>query len=308
MATALVHDDDPRVVSEPTKERTSPRWLSVLNRIGDVEPVYQVLHTSALHVDTSYQRPQIPRLVASIGSHFDLLLAGTLVVSDRGPSIGMFVVDGQQRLAGARRAGQGTLAALVVKGLTIEEEALVFQALNEKRVAVSALARFRSAVRAREQWAVDLNDIVRSYGGSVKAVGIQTADPIAAVEALRTTYIRSGPQTLHWVLGTIRDATGTVDGASSSLIRGLHVLRSAEHDNLDYHRLVERIQETGLNELRNRAKQYTQVTHESGRSWYLALLDVYNERLTPGGKGKRRIEPKGKVTFKKDSAPDGGKD
>jgi hypothetical protein len=277
-----------------------PKWRVISKRFPMDEIRYEVLHTDLLRV-AGYQRPPVPRLCAAIAQEFDPLLAGTLVISHRDNAF--WVVDGQQRLIGARSAGQASLACLVVEGLTYEYEAQVFGLLNDKRVAVSAVAKFKAAVEGQEPWAMAIVGIVTNRGGMIRGVGGRgSATGIKAVDALRTIYLRSGPERLDMILALIGEAFGELSDvtATSRLLRGLEVLIAAEHPKLNWDRFTKKLAASSNDEIDKLARRFTVNTNTSGRATYLALLEIYN-------KGTRsKIEPKAKIVFKKEESDECG--
>ena len=104
-----------------------------------------------LKIDDAYQRaidsPSSQRLVREIACNWDWDLCSTLIVSDRGDD-GLYVIDGQHRLAGARyRQDVPHLPCIVLKSDGREGEARRFVAINTQRKTVTPLDRFRARMR-----------------------------------------------------------------------------------------------------------------------------------------------------------------
>lgn len=94
------------------------------------------LRVDELFVDHSYQRPPDLARARKLAACWDRRLAGVVEVSDRGPAapVRYAVIDGQHRWEAARlRDPKAVLVANIHEGLTVSQEALLFDRLNRER-------------------------------------------------------------------------------------------------------------------------------------------------------------------------------
>lgn len=247
----------------------------------------------------SYQRHQVPRLVKAIGANFDPLLAGVIVVSIRDGIY--YVIDGQQRVSGARIAGIKALAGLLVEGLTEAQEAGLFRHLNEARVAVSALHTFNAAYIEGAPWAVEITQIVEAAGGKIDIIHGKSDLNIRAVSALRGIYYREGRAGLTWVLHVIAEAWGEVTSATAEgrVLQGLIYMYAAHRDGINTERLIAELAKMDLATLSRTARSFADVSSKStGQvAMYKAILKTYNAT-----KRGRKLEPVGRVTYAMEKA------
>lgn len=81
----------------------------------------RLLPVDRLKTDTTYQRPLSERKVKNLTKSFDCNKAGAILVSHRN---GVYsIMDGQHRVAAARRCGVTHLPCVVYEGLSVREEA-----------------------------------------------------------------------------------------------------------------------------------------------------------------------------------------
>ncbi len=148
-----------------------------------------------LNVDPSYQRPETS-LVNIIGEAFDPAAFGIVWVGRRADGK-LFVVDGQQRTAGAKLAGMTTVPVLIFESRGKQHEAEIYRKLNQHRRQVSRMDIFRSALVEKIGFAVNINAAVKAAGFRV-ATGKseQTAKirwpKIKAIAVLEKAYRRLG--------------------------------------------------------------------------------------------------------------------
>jgi hypothetical protein len=118
-----------------------------------------------LEVDQSYQRNRInQRRVDELCRAWDWIACGCLVVALREDNK-WFVMDGQHRkLAADMRSDIRNLPCLVFETTSRREEALGFLAINQGRVGVGCLDRYRAQLLAGDKTAFALETIVKSTG------------------------------------------------------------------------------------------------------------------------------------------------
>ena len=118
-----------------------------------------------LEVDHAYQRNRTnTRRVEELSRAWDWIACGCLVVALREDNK-WFVMDGQHRkLAADMRSDIRNLPCLVFETTSRRDEALGFLAINQGRVGVGCLDRYRAQLLAGDKTAFALESIVKSTG------------------------------------------------------------------------------------------------------------------------------------------------
>jgi len=238
----------------------------------------EVLPLSALRIDRKYQRDTKTTLVNTIGAAFDIALAGFIVVNRRN-SGHYYIIDGQQRVAGARKAGEEEILARVFQGLDTKTEAQYYDKLNDTQPQLPH-ERFKAAFAAGDPLAHHIYEIVHSFGASVYGVDGKGDDAITAIAALRWVFNQGGDVGLSRTLAIIRRAFDEVSRSTTPAAFLKSVYYAVDrHEEIDDGRLARRIQETGLLVLKQRAMAFAARSADA-TGFYLALLDSYNHRLS----------------------------
>ncbi|MCX6891332.1 MAG: hypothetical protein NTX51_07385 [Verrucomicrobia bacterium] len=126
---------------------------------------FAMLHKSELAVDPAYQRNNInQRRVDAITRTWDWVACGCLVVALRDDDK-WFVVDGQHRkLAADQRADIQELPCLVFETTSRRQEAVSFLAINQGRVGVGSLDRYRAQLLSGDKTAFAVESLLKSTG------------------------------------------------------------------------------------------------------------------------------------------------
>lgn len=137
---------------------------------------------SSVKVDLSYQRPPDDKRIASIAEKFEIDRVGVPVLSMRKDG-SLWVLDGQHRFAAMIAAGLGDTLVMCLchEGLTLEDEADWFLKLNNGRVAVDTMAKYKARIVAKEPIALEVNAIIRSRGLTVS--NCPSAKTVSAIQA-----------------------------------------------------------------------------------------------------------------------------
>jgi len=126
-----------------------------------------------LLVDHAYQRmaeePSSKRLIRHIAENWDWRLCAPLTVSDRlPPEAGLYVIDGQHRLAAALERGDiAELPCIISKFDGIEDEARLFVALNSARRQVGEVEKFHARVASKDHYALAAKRVIEDAGMTV---------------------------------------------------------------------------------------------------------------------------------------------
>lgn len=149
-----------------------------MNRPGLAPPIGELpeirwARCDTLMVDHAYQRmaeePSSRRLIRHIAENWDWRLCAPLTVSDRSPpEEGLYVIDGQHRLAAAVERGDiPELPCIISKFNGIEDEARLFVALNSARRQVGEVEKFHARVASKDHYALAAKRVIESSGLTV---------------------------------------------------------------------------------------------------------------------------------------------
>lgn len=158
------------------------------------------LSLEELEIDERIQRAEVTSHVNKIAKNFREELLGTAVVSARfdAPTgkYRYFVLDGQQRRAGARKHGyKGNIRVDVHYNLTLADEARLFLGLNERKP-VQPIQMFKDEIIAGNVDAIAVQKILDSLNitfGTPKGYS-------GAKSALRLVARPNGATILRWAL------------------------------------------------------------------------------------------------------------
>lgn len=257
--------------------RASKRKTQTLQAGGAGE--ITVLPLDLLHVDHLYQRDLIMEVVDRIAANWDIVTAGTIVVSRRADGT-LYVVDGQHRFAAAKLAGETEILAQVVDGLTAEEEAhLRIQGNYKRSDRINEV--FRARVFAGDPTALALQEIAHRYDTEINFVP-DASKGLNAISSLEHLYNLDNGVRLSRVFAVIKDAWGEVGGpnASSAILKGLAWFLDRHSEEIDRQRLIERMRMEGPAAIGRSARNHKAAL--GGTHWintYRALVEVYNYNL-----------------------------
>lgn len=258
---------------------------------------------SELTIDEDVQREALnEHRVRKMVKEFDPNALGIITVSDRGHGE-KIIIDGMHRSETVRRvsSGAGLIKARVFVGLTRQEEARLFLALNNG-VQPNLYDKYRVGVTGGVDEYSEIDAIVRSMGFSVGAG--RTQGNINAIAALTRIYRMkyrwggeendpyAGATILMMALKVIKQAWGNEEYAlkATALEAVAKVIR--EYSQLDVERLVSSMRSTkgGPANLTSRALGY--ASSRSIRNWQAfgqILVDEYN--ATMGSRNANKLGP-----------------
>lgn len=175
-------------------------------------PSIELIPVGRLRIDETYQRSietaASQRLIARIARDWDWRLCVPLLASRR--EDGLYVIDGQHRLQGARSRGDiAYLPCCVSDYGSPADEAQVFVEANRKRRSVSRVDTFRAAQLAGDPTATTLSQLLDQAGLRLARFGSPTlldAGEIVCISALERSLSRYGQRTLAAVLAAIATA------------------------------------------------------------------------------------------------------
>lgn len=243
-----------------------------------------VVRIDELHVDHLYQRDLIADRVEGIARAYDIVVAGTIVVSRRANGE-LWIVDGQHRTAAAKLAGEEEMLAQIIDGMTAEQEALKRIQGNYK-APDRAYEIFRARVFAGDVVANGLQALLAEFDSKINYVpdSQQGANAVAAYEGI---YRVDDGKTLRATLSVIQQAFGTAYGpnASGTMVKGVAWFIARHGGEADFARLTDRMRTEGLGSITR--KSASQKVVMGGSQWinhYRSLVEIYNERLADANK------------------------
>jgi hypothetical protein len=245
----------------------------------------KILHVEDLHIDESYQRSDVlnKSVVNRIAANFSLVRCNTIVVGQRIDG-SLWVVDGQHRLLGARKAGVEMIPCAIFKSNGPEHEATVFYDLNKTRTGMNAYSVYKAMLIQREPKTVAIQILLQKYGFRI---GNGSLHSFKAASAIREVYEQG---VLDKVLCLIRDISeeDTADRwtkmlSQSHFIQSLGIIYSSKTFTVDESRM--RIVFTRMSELEYQrlASSYAGATGGRAKRIAPALIEnYYNKNLRIG--------------------------
>lgn len=126
---------------------------------------YDVVKTESIK-SAEYQKPVETARVSRIVARFNPAKLGSVLLSDRKDGT-YAVVDGQHRLAAVRQMHIDEIHAVILDGLTVEEEADLFRTQSENVVPPKAIDQFRAGIIAKDPHYLTIKAILDKYGYAV---------------------------------------------------------------------------------------------------------------------------------------------
>jgi hypothetical protein len=284
----------PQLNVKPSKKKAglSEGAVTGLN-LGDLGSA-EVLTIATINVDPEYQRDLRHSLVNRIGRQYDIVKAGAILCNERTEEDGggLWCVDGQHRMAGAVQAGEKEIFAHVTHGLSVEQEAELRLARND-RMPDSVYEKFRTRLVMGDPKAERMLEIVEKHGTTINTApqGSSGINAVAAVEALYDAGDGVG-EWLDRVLSVLTEAYGENRGPevlSSNLMKATawFIAQHFAFGEASHADLIERLNMFGPDDIKRKA-----IAHKAamgGSDWvnyYRALVELYNFRRTDAKKLK----------------------
>ena len=263
-----------------------------LNGLGSAE----VIPIGSIQVDEEYQRELRHDLVNKIGSEYDIVKAGPILVNERDPENnqgdGLWAVDGQHRMAGALQAGETEIFAHVVHGLTRAEEAELRLARNDRR-SDNTFEKFRARLVMGDEKAHAIVECVRQQGAKLN-LAVSPTHGINALVAAETLY-NAGDGAGVWlgrVLRFLRETFG--EEHLGGKVVGANMMKAVawfidRHPHVRQSELSTRVSNAGMEEIDRQARNHQAIN--GGALWvnhYRALVAIWNH----GRMEQNKIEAK----------------
>jgi hypothetical protein len=218
----------------------------------------QKVSIDVMRVDRRVQRSLDAKRATSIANDFRPEGFGYIVVSRR--EDGLYIVDGQHRIAALKQMGEGRLSTVlrllgvgpgnevlceVFTGLELSDEAALFRVRNNfKQIKVHE--RFRVRVIEGDPVAVFLYKSLERHGWTVMNGPSKVRGVYNAVSALEWVYDGAGirtstshPMAVDNTLATITGAWGhDSQGVRAEIVRGIGLFVVQYGENIEYTKLI----------------------------------------------------------------------
>jgi hypothetical protein len=243
-----------------------------------------------LQVDRRVQREAMKtKKVEDIVRAFNEDALGIVTVSRR-TDRGLYIIDGWHRTEAVRRLtdGVGTVKCHVFEGLTVPEEALMFLALNHGD-RPTQMDKFKVRLTAGDENAVEIDQIVRSYGWTVgSSPSRATINAVGVLERIHVAgkKLDQEPPLLEITMKAITKAWGDDRfGGQAVILEGVARLLSEHGSLIDFGSLVSRMADTkgGPRGLHSQASQFAAVR---GVRVAMAVADILTESYNKGRRNR----------------------
>ncbi|AQT81988.1 hypothetical protein B1R94_26105 [Mycolicibacterium litorale] len=237
-----------------------------------------------IFADPTYQRILDVVRARKMTAEWDRRLAGILEVSDRGEGTSprYAVLDGQHRWAAARFLNNPpALVANVHTGLTLDEEAALFDKLNRQRKQITTWDHWRARRAANDE-------TVMAIENTVAAAGLRVTDQSNAQDSVwcigtleKIAASAGGVELLSASLAILTAAWGHQRAAyEAPVVHGVAMVLDAFKDRIDTNRLIEALGEIPPKRIRVGASTLRDAGTPGSLAKLsaLAMLNQYNQK------------------------------
>lgn len=255
----------------------------------DADVYVAPIRVDEIFADPTYQRTLDVTRARKMAATWDRRLAGILEVSDRGDSHTprYAIMDGQHRWAAAQfLVDPPLLVANVHEGLTVADEAALFDKLNRQRKQTSPWDHWRARRAAGDQ-------MILAIETTADKAGLRITESVASDRALwcigtleKIALSAGGLDLLQATLELVTDAWGTSQRSAfeAPLIHGVAMAVDTFGDKIEAQRLIDALAEQPPKRIRMQAT----TMRDSGMPGSLAKLsavavvNVYNQKKAAG--------------------------
>ena len=266
------------------------RTLAEVEQTGKIE----IVPIEAIQMERAYQRDMSHDWVQRHGEEYDPMKAGTVILNRR-KNGSVWAIDGQHRIGAAKYANHTHMLALVFEGLSIQKEAEMRVAFNDRK-ADTPQDRFRARLIAGDELANDLVRLCTEFETRINPNPQQGAG-LNCVGLLESLFKRDKGMTLTRVFDVIHRAFGSIGGKTGKgdLIRAIAWMLEVNADEkLDLNHLVDRMQAEGTEGILRRAQSHQAAVF--GTFWmntYRSLVEIYNMKLPQSRRLSLRTSARG---------------
>jgi len=253
--------------------------------IRDYPGKYQEINKNIINIEAKYQRDIAPSKIKKIARNWSWIACSALTVAMRMDGT-YWAVDGQHRLIAAmKRSDIQKLPCIVFPVEYIKEEAQGFIDINIGRKPVSSVESFYAAIIAGDEVAIYVDNILRSYGISVKKSTMKVPKTLKCVHCLMQ-YAQWDKESFEAVIETINDLCENTN-IVQILIEGLFYIHKNCTKNLLDPYLKKRLIKIGSAELVHNSKQAAGYFGKGGAKIY---ADGMLNRINKGIKNKIKFK------------------
>jgi hypothetical protein len=251
----------------------------------DLDVYIAALHVDEIFADATYQRALDNNRARKMADTWDRRLAGILEVSDRGEHTAprYAVLDGQHRWAAAGHLDTPPLlVANIHTGLSIAEEAQLFDKLNRQRKQTSTWDHWKARRAAGDPQVLAIEAVVTRHGMRIDVGPVDGY--ISCIATLEKIVKLGGTALLDDVLKLIIKTWGERrDGFDSHLVHGIALVLYHLNTDIDGPRLADTLLYVLPRQLKTSASALRDVTAGSMPVLTaIAIMAIYNKK--PGRK------------------------
>lgn len=242
--------------------------------------------TVDVFADHSYQRPLDQARARKTAQAWDPRLSGIIEISDRGAGAGSApryaVIDGQHRWAAAGIAGVDVLVANVHTGLTVADEAKLFDRLNRERRRITTWDHWYARRAAGDPDVTAIEQVVTDLGLAINMS--PTSGNVRCVATLEKLQQLGGTDLVRSVLQVIVEVWGRdLTGFDAPIVHGIGLCLHYLAADMDTERLVLSLLDLMPRQLKTRAIALRDITTGTmPKLVAIATITEYNKR--PGRK------------------------
>lgn len=247
----------------------------------------EMVDVSKLEIDPKMQRDHLDqRKIDRIKREYNSDALGIITASWRNAAETV-ILDGGHRWRATVEVteGQGKLLTRVFKGLSRQEEAVLFLLLNSGNQP-NLLDKFRINLVAEDEIAVGIDNIVKQFGLGIGPAGVD--NQVQCVGALRRVYMMSlkgeyDPNLLDMSIRAITNAWGRdSQGLQAVMIEGIALFLAKNAANVDFVRTWERLKVFPGGPMGLHAKARANAANRGMRMPHSVadlVTDIYNKGL-----------------------------
>lgn len=239
-----------------------------------------------MFVDETYQRPVQLARARAMAVDWDRRLAGVIVVSDRGAAAAprYAVIDGQHRVAGARlRDPSSLLVAIVHEGLSVADEARLFDRLNRERRRPSTWDHWRARKSSGDPAVLAIEEVVTGLGLRIDPATCE--GNVRCTATLEKLAALGGTELVASTLKLISDVWDLrVDAYDAPVVHAVGLIQHHLRDRVDPHRLTDTLMGVVPLALKTQAAALGEtLTGTAGVRMAVTIMVLYNKnRRVPG--------------------------
>jgi hypothetical protein len=269
--------------------------LDVTTQARDARGTYiDALSVTELFVDATYQRQPDMRRARALAAAWDRKLAGVIEVSDRGAGVGprYAVIDGQHRLLAAQLVSPPPMmVATIHEGLTVADEARLFDRLNRERRRPSTWDHWRARRSAGDATVLAIEDtaaaVGRSHQAPLRIDNVPREGNVRCTATLEKLAALGGVELIRDTLDLIVDVWDVrQDAFDAPVVHGIGLVLHHLDAQIDLERLTDTLLGTVPLQLKTQALTLVGTGRQPVRM-AITLMSLYNRnRHVPG----RRID------------------